>query len=95
MKGIKKLILWVCLGGGLYLLMSYHFIFFGKNCKILKKSELTLNNTFFSARGTSNESLLSIDVLREAGIADILVEVGRITEKEKRSLMALYDEEFE
>ena len=95
MKGIKRLILWGCLGGTLYFLMSYHFIFFGINCRILKKSEFTLNNTFFSAQKKNSQVLISNDVLREAGIADILVEMGRITEQKKKSLMAQYEEEFD
>lgn len=93
MKGIKKFILWSCLGAGLYLLMSYHFIFFGMNCKVLRKSKLTLNNTFFSTQGRNSKSLISINDLREAGIADLLVKMGKITEQEKRKLMAEYTEE--
>ena len=95
MKGIKKLIIWGCLGGALYFLMSYHFIFFGVNCKILKKAKFTLNNTFFSAQKKNVQALISNDVLREAGIADLLVEMGRITEQEKTNLTAHYAEEFD
>jgi hypothetical protein len=93
MKGIKKFILWSCLGAVLYLLMSYHFIFFGINCKVLRKSKLTLNNTFFSTQGRNSKSLISISDLREAGIADLLVKMGKITEQEKRKLMAEYTED--
>lgn len=95
MKGIKKLIIWGCLGGALYFLMSYHFIFFGVNCKILKKAKFTLNNTFFSAQKKNVQALISNDVLREAGIADLLVEMARITEQEKTNLTAQYAEEFD
>jgi hypothetical protein len=71
--------------------MSYHFIFFGGTCKLLKKSKFTLNQTFFSPKGRTNESILAIDELREDGIADILVEMGWMSEQEKKRLMAEYD----
>ena len=88
----KKIILWGGLALCLYIAMSYHFIFFGwSNIKILKKSELTLSYTFFSAQGKTNKVILAIDPLREDGIADILVEVGRMSEERKEAILDLYE----
>jgi hypothetical protein len=88
----KKIILWGGLALCLYIALSYHFIFFGwSNIKILKKSERTLSYTFFSAQGKTNKVILAIDPLREDGIADILVEVGRMSEERKEAILELYE----
>jgi hypothetical protein len=86
MRYLKKLIFWGCIAGLAYGLLSNHFIFFGNNLKILKKSELTLSYTFFSTRGKSPEAILSIDNLRNDGIGELMVEMGIITEMELERL---------
>jgi len=73
--------------------LSYHFIVVGRGIKLLKKSSLTLNYTIFSVKGKSKEAILSVDVLREDGIGDLLVETGMISEREKELLEAKFDEE--
>jgi len=89
----KKILLWGGLALSLYIAMSYHFIYFGwPNIKILKKSELTLSYTFFSAQGKTNRVILAIDPLRKDGIADILVEMGRMSEEQKEAILELYEE---
>ncbi len=87
MKFRKKLLIWVIVGGVIYSLLSYHFIFVENSVRLLKKSRLTLNYTLFSAKGKTNESILSIDELREDGIGDLLVEEGRLTEEELEVLL--------
>ena len=89
----KKLTIWIILGAVLYFLLSYHFIFIDKTVKLLKKSSLTLNYTIFSTKKKSNKSILSIDVLREDGIGDLLVEIGRMSEEEMEMLVAEIEEE--
>ncbi len=91
MKFGRKIIIWLIIGATFYLLLGYHFIFVGGNVKFLKKSSLTLNYTFFSVRGKSNESILAIDELRKDGIGDLLVEAGNMTEEEKERLMARFE----
>ncbi len=92
MKFRKKLLIWVIVGGVIYSLLSYHFIFVENSVRLLKKSRLTLNYTLFSAKGKTNESILSIDELREDGIGDILVEEGRLTEEELEVLLRKIEE---
>ena len=87
MDFFKKLLLWVILGGILYFFLSYHIIYIGKELKLLKKSELTLEYTFYSADLKTNKTILSIDSLRKDGIGDLLVEMGRISETEMKSLV--------
>ena len=92
MKFRKKLLIWVIVGAVIYSLLSYHFIFVENTVKLLKKSSLTLNYTLFSTKGKTNESILSIDELREDGIGDLLVEAGRLTEEELEILLNKIEE---
>ena len=88
----KKIFLWGLLGAATYFLLSYHFIFDGLHVTLLKKSNPTLNYTFFSLQGKDVRKILDIDELREDGIADVLVERGFITDEKAEKLLARYDE---
>ena len=57
----------------------------------MNKDRLTSDYTFVYASNKSAESILRIDTLREAGIGDILVEIGKISEDEKESLEKKFD----
>ena len=88
----KRVLLWCSIVAALYLLLGYHFIFFGgTNVRMLKKPSFTLENTFFSVHGKSNATILQNDGLRESGIADLLVDMGEMSERERSKLMARYD----
>jgi hypothetical protein len=87
MKFAKKLLVWVIAGAIVYFFLGYHVIFIENTVRLLKKSSLTLNYTLFSAKGKTNESILSIDELREDGIGDLLVEEGRLSEEELERLL--------
>lgn len=86
MRYLKKLIFWGCIAAVAYGLLSNHFIIIGNSLEILKKSELTLNYTVFSAKGKTPESILSIDELRKDGIGELMVQRGMISEKELENL---------
>ncbi len=74
---------------GLYLVACNHFIYFDSNkIKLLKKKEPTFARTFFSTSLKSNEAILADDVLREAGIGDLLVEMGLLAEKRRDYIIA-------
>ena len=92
MKFAKKLLIWVVAGAIVYFFLSYHIIFIENTVRLLKKSSLTLNYTLFSAKGKTNESILSIDELREDGIGDLLVEEGRLSEEELERLLYKIEE---
>lgn len=92
MRFFKKLLLWGAVSAVLYFLLSYHFVFFGWDVKLLKKSKRTLNYTFFSTQGKTNKQILAVDELREDGIADLLIDEGRMTEEQKENLMRRYSE---
>lgn len=82
---IKKLVIVVILGGILYFLLSYHFILFGRQVKLLKKSERTLKYTIYNTTGRTPESILKVEPLYRDGIGELLVEMGIMT-KEKLEL---------
>ena len=86
---LKKIISYMVLallGVAGYFLLNYHIIFSGTTFKLLNKSKLTSEYTFINASNKSVESLMRIDTLREAGIGNILVEMGRLSKEEKESL---------
>ena len=73
MKFGKKLLVWVIAGAIVYFFLGYHVIFIENTVRLLKKSSFTLNYTLFSAKGKTNESILSIDELREVGGSGVVV----------------------
>ncbi|MBW1768258.1 MAG: hypothetical protein JRJ65_14580, partial [Deltaproteobacteria bacterium] len=93
MKFRNKIIVFAIIGIVLYFLLSYHFIIIENGVKLLKKSNLTLEYTIYSAKGKPNAMILSIDELREDGIGDLLVEMGKMSEQELELLMLKYEKE--
>lgn len=66
-----------------YYLLSHHFIFFSlKDFDTLNKANLTLRYTFYSLSNKSPEQALKVDVLRDAGIGELMVEHGLISEEQ-------------
>jgi len=96
MELVKKILIWGSLAGVLYLLLGFHYIYFGgRTVKVIKKTNYTLMETFsdFSSEMMTNRKILKIDALREAGIADVLVDIGRMTEDQKEKILAEFEEE--
>jgi hypothetical protein len=86
----KKLFLLIIVCGSLYFLLSQHIVIIEgdlRNIRLLKKSTLTLEYTFFSTQGKTNKQILSIDVLREDGIGEILIEEGLMSAEEERLIL--------
>ena len=86
MHRIKQLILfalWVSVG---YFLLSNHIIYFGNGIKLLKKSRPTSAYTFVSIEDKRVEDILKIEDLRNDGIGDLLVEIGKLNNEEKERL---------
>ena len=94
MEFVKKVILWASLVAVFYVLLAFHYVYFGgTQIRFLKKSEYTLKYTFFSTHGKTVEKILSIDELREAGIGDLLVDMGLMKASKLERIMAKYEEE--
>ena len=92
---LKKIIIVAIIGAAVYFLMSYHYIFIGKEVKMLKKSEFTLGYTFFSIKGRSVESILSVKELWNDGIGQLLVNEGKMSEDELTEYKAKINAENE
>jgi len=79
---------------GFYYLLSHHFIFTSWNSfDILPKEELTLKYTFYSLKQARPEVVLRIDELRDAGIGEILVDKGMVTEDRYDQILRKIDSE--
>ena len=74
---MKNLLLFVIVIGSLaYGMLHYHFILMDKSFKVLKKSEITLEDTFVDARGAARAKLLLNPALLRAGIKEVLRQAG-------------------
>jgi hypothetical protein len=96
MELVKKIFLWGSLAAAFYVLLAFHYISFGgMKVKMLKKTNFTLMETFtdLSSEAITNERILQNDALREAGLADLLVDMGRMSEQERERIMTKYEEE--
>jgi hypothetical protein len=89
---LKMIIIWAAIAGALYFALSHHIIFFGWEPRTLRKSKLTLENTFFSTTGMNNEQILSNETLRRAGMGKLLVQMGRISEQELERLTSRFND---
>lgn len=70
---MKKALLIIVISGALiFTALNYHFVLVEKNVKILKKVELTFNNTFVDARGAKKLKLFLNPSLIKAGIKNVL-----------------------
>ncbi len=89
-RTLKKLVIWVIIAVCGYFILSNHFIFIGKDLRVLKKSHLTLEYTIFSTQGKSIESIMDVDELRKDGIGKLLVEAGKTTEDQLEVILEKY-----
>ena len=87
---IKQYILIAIIAVAGYFLVNNHFIFYGHQVYLLKKTSPHLHYTFYSIKAKSPRSIMKIDYLREAGIADLLVELGIIDEEQRSQLESEY-----
>ena len=86
---IKQYILIAILAAAGYFIMSNHIIFYGADVHLLKKSSLHLHYTFYSIKQKKPAVIMEIDYLREAGIGDLLVDLGIINAEKKNRLETL------
>lgn len=78
---MKKMVLPVIVAAAAYGVLSYHFILFDSSLKILRKTDLRIENTFVDARGIRKFEVVLKKDLIEAGIKDILTQVDETLQK--------------
>ena len=84
-----KSYLWIGLAfGSLYFLLSHHIIFYSlKDFDLLKKQELTLRYTFYGLRQHTPLETLRIKELRDAGIENLMLDEGIVTEEKLNQIL--------
>ena len=87
---IKQYLLIAVAAVALYFVLNNHFIFYGTEVHLLKKSSPHLHYTFYSIKGKKPANIMEIDYLREAGIGDLLVELGILSEEQEIQLENQY-----
>ena len=90
---IKQYFLIGLAGAALYFILSNHFIVDGRDFYLLKKTSLHLHETFVSISNERPQTILKNEVLREAGIGELFVELEMMTEEEMNLLASKYDAE--
>ena len=82
---IKQYILIAVIAVAGYFVLSNHFIFYG--------TQVHLHYTFYSVKAKRPSIVMKIDCLREAGIGDLLVELGMIDQEQRAKLESEYSYE--
>ena len=90
---IKQYILIGLAGAVFYFVLSNHFIVDGRDIYLLKKTSLHLHETFVSISNERPSTILKNEILREAGIGELFVELEMMTEEEMSMLVSKYDAE--
>ena len=76
-----------------YFILDNHYIVDGREIHLLKKTSLHLHETFVSISNERPQTVLKNDILREAGIGELFVELEMMTEDEMNRLVSKYDAE--
>ena len=71
---MKKLLFLIIVAVGVYGVLNYHFILMDSSIKILKKTQMTLDDTFIDARGSKKSELFQNPSLLKAGARDLVAD---------------------
>jgi len=83
---LKQYLLIALAAAVLYFVLDNHFIFQEKQVYLLQKTSLNLHDTFVSLDNKRPETIMQSEGLRDAGIGDLLVELGVLTDEKKNKL---------
>ena len=88
---IKQFLFIAAFLGVLYFFSAYHIVLHHQDFTLLQKPYLTLEYTFVSLNKRDAEDVLGDELLREAGIGEILVDLGRMSEDRRQALEMKYE----
>ena len=84
---MKKIILMLVVAAAAgYGLLSYHFIFFDKSLKIIKKTGIRYEDTFVDARGAKKLGLALKPELIAAGVNDVIGQIDGSIKKHQEKI---------
>ena len=87
---LKQYLLIVLAAAALYFVLDNHFVINKHRVHRLPKATLNLHNTFTSLDNKRPGTVLENEELRDAGIGDLMVELGMLTEEKKNQLESKY-----
>lgn len=87
---LKRYLLIALAAAALYFVLDNHFVMKKNRFYLLQKISLNLNDTFVSLDNKRPETIMENDDLRDAGIGDLLVELGMLTDEKKSQLESKY-----
>ena len=87
---LKQYLLIALVAAALYFVLDNHFIIKTHRIYLLQKSAPNLHDTFISLDNKRPATVLENEELRDAGIGDLMVELGMLTEEKKNQLEAKY-----
>ena len=83
---LKQYFLIALAAAALYFVLDNHFIFKKNRFYLLPKSTLNLHDTFVSLDNKRPETIMESEDLRDAGIGDLMVDLGMLTDEEKQKI---------
>lgn len=90
-KRLKQYALMAAAAALLWFVLDNHFVINGHHVHLLKKSSLNLHDTFVSLDNKRPASVLKNVRLREAGIGELMVDIGMLSEEEHSRLESKLD----
>jgi hypothetical protein len=83
---LKQYFLIALAAAAIYFALDNHFIFSENRFHLLQKTTLNLHDTFVSLDHKRPETIMENEDLRDAGIGDLMVELGMLGDEEKQRL---------
>ena len=87
---LKQYLLIALAAATMYFVLDNHFVMKKNRFYLLQKTSLNLHDTFVSLDNKRPETIMENDYLRDAGIGDLLVELGMLTDEKKSQLESKY-----
>jgi len=90
---LKQYLLIVLAAVAFYFVLDNHFVIKKHRVYLLQKTSLNLHDTFVSLDNKRPATVMENEYLRDAGIGELMVELGMLTEEEKYRIESKYTHE--